>query len=820
MSKLLDRISEHARKQPKAIAISDGTRAVTYAEFEIITRQIAAALYARGLREGDRIGLLKRSMLPVFTWSIAALRLGLGIVPLDERENPEKLKHIFKTADVRNVFAETTAGLGLFEDIGLSAQLTDDLEHTEAPLLRGERPDADNIWSIEPTSGSSGAPKLVPLSARVLDHYIETHAKLAELSPADKIALFGEMWFDTLFSNLWAGTHASFFDFRGRGSAELSEWMRAEKITGFQSYPVAFRALSEATPEPLPDLRLVRLAGEALLPRDVTEFEKLCTSGAVLSNYYGSTECGLLTNHTHLKGMPAPEGPLPAGKPPFENEVFIETDDGRVLPQGVSGVIVKRCEMLADGYLNNPEQSKGVYWTDEEGRRVLCTGDLGYFDEAGCLHLIGRTDDQVKIRGYSVRYSEVEAELSKDAGFAELAVTSWISSHGQRQLVCHYALEAEAEFDLQRYRSTLQARLPAYMIPNYFVAHKALPKTESGKIKRRALPEPDLTGAESLTVETLPEPERAIATVWQKVLGHAHFGLEDDFFDIGGDSLQAMSMMVQLEEALKVRLGYESLVMQGASISKIAKRAKKQSDERMILLKGGTGAPPVFVLPVENGEFSDWLYVLNASGRERPYYGVHVRDVSERRVFRALSVEELARYAADTIIKTNGVNPAVIAGFSAGTLLALETARQLAERGVSDVSLVLIEPTAPQLTEQRKSWWWRRSISPLVKHGALGRSLGRAGHILLGRPIKELPIADETAFRRYQPKPFAAPRALVFSCLEENPHRAENEAYWRSCLGPTAEIVTASGNHQHIVRDPNAEALAKSLEKWIAEKTS
>jgi len=207
--------------------------------------------------------------------------------------------------------------------------------------------------------------------------------------------------------------------------------------------------------------------------------------------------------------------------------------------------------------------------------------------------------------------------------------------------------------------------------------------------------------------------------------------------------------------------------------------------------------------------------MMTALGESRSYFGVHVRDITERVQFERQSIVDMARYACDTIEREHGLGPMVIAGFSAGTVLAHEVAREMTARGAEDLALVLVEPTAPQLQTERFSWWLRRIFSPLLKQGDFRRMLDRCGHILFKRPNQELPVADETAFRLHRPHPINLKKVLMFSCLEENPRKGENEAYWQTMIGGAADIEDATGNHVHCVRDPNAAVLAHKLETWI-----
>lgn len=818
MSRLVEQFEAHAARNPEAMAIAGGALALSYGDLRDQSADLARWLLAQGLSQGDRIGVIKRSMGMVYLSALAGARAGIAIAPMDFEENETKLRHVFETAEVGMILVEDEALLAVVpQGMNMPVISLDQVDLTAMGRDPLPDPDPNAIWSIEPTSGSSGTPKLVPLSLRDLDHYIELQAGLARLSPDDVTALFGEMWFDCLFSNLWAGAQMREFDLRRMGSTGLDEWMREQGVTAFQSFPVALRALSEVASGRFPRLRLVRLAGEALLPRDVAEFKRLCPDNAVMSNFYGSTECGLFTNFDLRATDAMPDGPMPAGFPPIPDEVRIEDEAGNTLPEGVPGVVAKRAPFLAMGYLNNPAQTEGVYW-QEGAIRVLRTGDLGYFDSDGCLHLIGRADDMVKIRGYSVKTSEVEAELSGDGHFREIVVTSWLSPTGTRQLVCHYVLNKPG-LDTRAYRKTLMERLPAYMVPVYFIAHDHLPKTETGKVKRRALPEPGGGGA---TAAVFEGTEKLVADCWVEILGHGGFGAEDDFFDVGGESLQAMSMLVRLEQVMHRRLGFETLVLHGATVRAIAARLDSDDwDPFVTLNEGDRGATPVYVMPVENGEFSDWLYYMNALRGGHRYLGVHVRDPLQRRGFRRSSVAERAAVAADAIMRADGSGHYRIAGFSAGTFTAIETARILKAQGAARVELILIEPYPARFLSDHGSWWWRRIISPLIKRRAPMKMLRRAGHILFGAPIDELPIADEVLYRRYEPTPFTPDRALMVSCTEENPHQAENETLWRSMVAGLV-IIHAPDNHTHVIRDPNAPALAQRVEAWIgsgSEKT-
>lgn len=181
-----------------------------------------------------------------------------------------------------------------------------------------------------------------------------------------------------------------------------------------------------------------------------------------------------------------------------------------------------------------------------------------------------------------------------------------------REVLGHY-LALQTDY----IRAFLGQSCPAYLVPSHFVEHDIFPRTDTGKVLRRALPNPLERAAKRINGDAAFKAatpyEQEIRSVWIDILGHDQFTPEDDFFDLGGDSLQAMSMVLRIEHRLCKRVGYESLVLKGASIARIAARIsddQQRQNQALLTLKKGGGSPAIYVLPVENGEFSDWLFVL------------------------------------------------------------------------------------------------------------------------------------------------------------------------------------------------------------------
>lgn len=803
--------------RPDQMALVDDGIGLSYADLDQKSTALAAYYRAIGLQPGDVIGCLKRSMATVCLNALAAIKGGVVHIALDDRETAARISQVFDKAQPARVLVDTAEAAEQAKVLGYDPILPSDVDWTQTDFVPPDLPDNAPVV-YEATSGSTGEAKITVTGRAFLQHLITAQTDAARLTEHDRIGLMGELWVDTLLCGLTRGATYYAYDLRGSGAAPLEAWMRSHQITAIQTYVAAFRALTEAVAAPLPDLRVIRLAGEVILPRDVAAFRGLCQPGAVLTNYYGATECGFMAQHEHAHDAPVPKGPLPIGHPIPGTEFLVVDEAQRPVPAGVTGLLLHKSPHLPSGYLGEDMLTARTYWSDGP-MRVLNTGDLAVQEPDGGYRIVGRADDQVKIRGYAVRYSMVEAALEQHPSVAKVVVTSFVSPRGQRQLSAHIIPEQGHEVEARALKTWLADTLPAYMVPTYFTAHSDFPRTDSGKILRRALPNPlETLQALSVAPSELTPTERVVSQVWAQVLGHDGFAPDEDFFDVGGDSLQAMSMIVELEQQVQARIGYESLIMQGATVREIAERIDRAAElaDLVVTLQKGDGKVPIYVMPVENGEFSDWLYARQYFADDMTLVGVHARDHRHRATFEKQSMADMARVAADRIQQQSPGGPICIAGFSAGTQMALEVTRLLQADAVDIAGLILIDPPVAKLEHEYRSWHVRRIFSPLVKQGDPLRAAQRAAHILTGRPTPELQVADETAFWLHKetalPKP--VPTLVVWAEDEPADNRKKRQAYWKDLLGGSPTYTLCPGHHNSVLRMPNAPILAHQVETW------
>ena len=320
----------------------------------------------------------------------------------------------------------------------------------------------------------------------------------------------------------------------------------------------------------LPDLRHVTLSGEPLSRLDVEAFERVSGPDAVLANCYASNEMPWITTHLHHHGDIIDGFWLPIGTPEDPHIVEVVDHMGAEVPIGSSGEMVVCSPHIPAGYINSPEKSAAVFRKRADGTSSYHTGDFAYRDVQGRLHSVGRADEQVKVRGFALRLADVEQELLAHPQVGEAAVVDFVSPREIRKLACHYTGGVEAG-SLKRF---LRQSLPAHMVPDVFVRHEALPKTGTGKIQKSELQLP-VDYLRSADADFVSDDERSVAARWRRILGHGNFGSEDDFFEVGGDSLQAMDLLLEIEKKFGCRIPFETVILEGTTVRSMAESIRR-----------------------------------------------------------------------------------------------------------------------------------------------------------------------------------------------------------------------------------------------------
>ncbi|MFZ4662724.1 MAG: amino acid adenylation domain-containing protein [Caldilineaceae bacterium] len=564
-------VQAQCQRTPAAIAVWENGDALTYAELGDRSTQLATALHTLNT-DCAPVGLVANP-------SVAAIQLLLGIatagaawVPLDPAHPPARQADQLAQAGTRLLVFPTELAAtaeAIHREMAGAIQLysLDDLLRLRRGTNYRAPTQPEQVAYIIFTSGSTGRPKGVPITHGALANYIRWAVDTFGYGPTDRVMQATSLCFDASIRQIFAplvtgGTVVPVERERLSDPQALRHFLWENRITIWSSVPALWARLLGAlesnadadTPSSLPDLRWIQVGGEALSTQLVRRWVDLMGDRQRIANLYGPTETTINATCYIMSSRPAAtETQIPIGYPIRGAQLQVCDENGQPCPPGAIGELWIGGAGLSPGYLHDPARTTERFMTLPTGERFYRSGDRVQQQANGALRFLGRLDEQVKVRGYRIELGEIEAVLVQHPG-VRLAAVITRPADGDEQILVAY-LECTGTLPAEEaVRQWLQARLPDYMLPHQIYATLRLPQMPNGKIDRQTL----ISG----TVETVPLPrssnrsapqtstEQLLAQVWGTVLkldsNNTFIAREDDFFALGGDSLRAIQLFVEL----------------------------------------------------------------------------------------------------------------------------------------------------------------------------------------------------------------------------------------------------------------------------------
>lgn len=569
------RFEQQVAKGPERLAVKTRTQALTYAELNRAGNRIAHALLALRGSRGEPVALVVERDAPLIATILGVLKAGKICVPLDPLFPATRLAAMLQDSET-TLLATNTRNLPLVRTVSQSShQVINIDELDDGPSLGdpGVPLSADTLAYILYTSGSTGHPKGVIYNHRNLLHFIASYTNCIHICADDRLtqlyscSVIGGVR-DT-FSALLNGAALFSFDIREEGLAPLPTWLMRENITIYHSVVSVFRHFVSTLTgqEAFPAVRLVFVGGEPVTRRDVDLYKAHFASECLLYVGLAATETGSISQVLMNKATQIPGGRVPLGFPVQDKDVLVVDEAGREVEVNGIGEIAVKSRYLALGYWGKPALTRTAFLPapDETDVRIYRTGDLGLRRPDGCLEHHGRKDFQVKIRGHRVEVAEIEFALMEHAAIKEAVVVARGDQSGNLCLVAYMVPATTPAPSVGEVRRFVQARLPAYMVPAVFVWMEALPLTPLGKVDRQALPGPDRARPSLETPMLAPRTplEAELARIWADVLDLEQVGIEDDFLELGGNSLLATQIVARVRAIFQVEIPLRELL--GAS---------------------------------------------------------------------------------------------------------------------------------------------------------------------------------------------------------------------------------------------------------------
>ncbi|MEW9702892.1 amino acid adenylation domain-containing protein [Paenibacillus sp. SI8] len=579
---LHERFEEQVDQTPDQPAVVYAGIQLTYAELNAAANRLARTLRDQGVVPETRVGIMADRSLEVVVGILAILKAGGAYVPIDPAYPEERIRYMLTDSSISLVLSQAHLVASLSDEVhdafggGKWLDLHDERHyHADGSNLSKINALTDLAYIIY-TSGTTGMPKGVMIEHASIAGNLLWRKEEYALDTNDSVLQLFSFAFDgfvtSFFTPILAGATVVLpQEEEAKDPLRMKKLIAAQRITHFISVPSLYAALLESiSAEEAASLRIVTLAGEKVSASVVARSRQLHPH-IELVNEYGPTENSVVaTFERNLE----PQDDITIGRPITGTHIYIVSGAGRIQPIGVIGELCIAGSGLARGYLNRDDLTADKFVRnpfaagDNTNERMYRTGDLARRLPDGKIEFIGRLDEQVKVRGYRIELGEIEAVIRQHPLITETVVLAKEDHRGQTYL-CAYIV-AEDVFTLDDLRAHAGKKLPAYMVPSYFMQLLAMPLTPNGKVDKHALPEPDtnlLVKREYVAPSNAAEAK--LVGMLQELLEIEQIGMLDNFFDLGGHSLNAMTLVSRLYKEFQVEIPLRA-VFETSTIKELA----------------------------------------------------------------------------------------------------------------------------------------------------------------------------------------------------------------------------------------------------------
>ncbi|MBT9491179.1 MAG: amino acid adenylation domain-containing protein [Paucibacter sp.] len=813
----IERFTHQAALWPQRCALVWDGGSLSYGELAERAEQLARRLAALGAARERVVALAIERSADMVVALLAISRTGAAFLPLDPQAPSARLGQMLADSGALILLLNDTSPPKLATLHSRCLQMN----AAGAELPQGRTwaaPSATDLAYVLFTSGTCGRPKGVMVEHGALARRLAWLSKAWAIDAQDRSAQGTQLGFDpALIEILLPLTQGASIALPPPGRLapqRLAQFILRHSATFSAFVPSTLPGLLEGwRGKSGLALRVACCGGDVLAPELAARFVR--ETGAQLFNVYGPTEACIFATAWDCSAEVQGEADLPLGRAIDDSRVYVLSAERQLLPFGVSGDIYLGGGGLARGYLGRPDLDREAFFPDPfvTGQRIYRSGDSGWLDDRGRLHFKGRKDRQIKLRGYRIEPGDVEAACRSLPGI-ELAVVQKVEINGQGAL---HAWLVGSRSDPGLLQAELRLRLPDYMQPSGFTWLTELPLSATGKIDLSAL-----VATSTHAVRSSPcrpptnDREAAVLALWQQALGpratgtSINIGIDDDFFDLGGDSLAALSILGALEDSLGRPLPLQ-LLTEHPTVARLAQALSLPLARPHIMRALNTGAadsPALFLAASGHGD------VLRLQNLAQALQGDVRLFMLQAPLHPApATMEEFAALYADCIEAQCGLGPAPmwLAGFSVGGVTALATALELRRRGRAPSGLILLDTIHPAAVFGGAASW--RSLGWLVRKLHV-QELSMNGRRLSAMFSDPGLISQVLALRSHRCQAFEGPLLLVKSSGLAPWSRLLFQG-WQRLNRERLQTAMVSGLHGSIFEAQHVDELADVIRKFI-----
>jgi amino acid adenylation domain-containing protein len=862
---LQELIEKKADEVPNVIAVSFPEKnllhgELSYRDLNSRANQLAHFLRKTGVGPDVIVGICVERSFEMVIAVLAVIKAGGAYVPLDPSYPPERLS--FMLADTKSPIILTEEKLASTLPKGDSHLLCLDTDWKTIAKEPAENleplVDQDNLAYLIYTSGSTGQPKGVAMRQGPLVNLLLWQFENWSARPNAKTLQFASLNFDVSFQEIFStlacgGTLVLISETLRRNFNELVKFLKSEEVERIFLPFVALKHLADAAEneQVFPsDLAEVITAGEQLqiTPQIIKFFSNLPKS--TLHNQYGPSETHVVTAYS-LKGSPLDWPALPPiGKAIANTEILLLNEQRELVSVGEIGELFIGGECLARGYLNRPDLTAEKFIENpfDSGSRIYKTGDLARELSDGNIEFLGRIDHQVKIRGFRIELGEIETILSQHPFVREVVVMAKAAPSGDKQLVAYLVLHPNQSLTTAMLRNFLREKIPSYAVPSIFVQLPALPLTPNGKVDRRVLPEPVIEEDFSATIKPPQTPlEMQLQLVFERFLNTRPIGIDVSFFELGGDSLQALKLIVEIERFTGKKLPLE-ILYRASTIESLAKHIQNSSGElkfsSMVPLQPLGSRPPLFLVHTTPGDVLAYGALIYHLGLEQPCYGFQSLGFGRKEESQT-RIDEMAAFYIKQLRTVQPHGPYFLGGWCYGGIVAVEMGHQLLAAGEEIALMALIETPAPAPSYSNYRYYlrrigclwkmkpreWKKYLNHKIKYYRGVKQEDERRFLRIEKTDGHNSAVEETnqhlakleyvyrtnlgALNSYDVRPYPR-KVILFNAQEQDPALVHDPLYGWPGLAKEIETHVVPGNHDTILMEPHVKVLAEKLANSIA----
>jgi amino acid adenylation domain-containing protein len=573
LTRIEQMVFQQAAHTPDNLAIKHGSTEFRYAELVKRAIETGVALWQLEVRPNQRVGLYLPKSAEAIALVLGIWHIGAVVVPLNPAAPAELLETIISDADLQLIVTSAKLATRL-TSTHHNAPTVINLEELTLPgsTVNASKPENDDCY-IFYTSGSQGQPKGVVGLHSSLEHYLKWQAAEFKVSPDERFSQFAPLSFDfslkEILVPLICGASVHLAETETVADPEgLLQWISANNITTMCCVPTVFRALTRVLAESpqavasLQSLNHLLISGDILRWEDVSRWREVVGHRLPLTNLYGPTESTVIKFFYPIPDLPISDTTsVPVGKAIPETELLILDEAGQSCPSGEIGQVVILSKWLAKGYHRHQVGERPAFTRllqQGEWVRAYQTGDLGRVLPDGNLELCGRQDRQVKIHGHRLELDAIEAILAKHSAVKDVAIIT-TGVDDDLSLFCFY--QADASLPETVLREFARERMLPQAVPTRFRRLEVMPLSVNGKVNRQILNELAKKEQAVEGVAPVSDIQGIVLESWQQCLELSEIDPEANFFEIGGDSINAIKILYQLRSRIHPKITLNDLFL-------------------------------------------------------------------------------------------------------------------------------------------------------------------------------------------------------------------------------------------------------------------